>query len=93
MNPGELWRLEDGNIRLVLSHPTYNASRADLVVTCQVVPEPMSFQPFAVRISSGYVLADRLMTHPRHWLTDQLGELTESELAAVHEHLSFLLDV
>ncbi|TDD64547.1 hypothetical protein E1262_27850 [Jiangella aurantiaca] len=93
MNPGELWSLEDGTVRLVLSHPTYNASKANLVVTCQVVPEPKSFQPFAVRVDGGYVLADRLMTHPRHWLTDQRGTLTGSELAAVHEHLSFLLGI
>ncbi|RIQ10838.1 type II toxin-antitoxin system PemK/MazF family toxin [Jiangella rhizosphaerae] len=93
MNPGELWSLEDGNTRLVLSHPTYNASKANLVVTCPVVREPRSFQPFAVPISNGHVLADRLMTHPRHWLIEQRGELTDAELAAVHEHLSFLLDL
>lgn len=93
MNPGELWSLDDGTVRLVLSHPTYNASKANMVVTCSVVPKPKSFQPFAVLTDGGYVLADRLMTHPRHWLTDQRGTLTDSELAAVHEHLSFLLGI
>ncbi len=93
MNPGELWSLADGTMRLVLSHPTYNASRANMVVTCSVVSETTSFQPFAVSTADGYVLADRLLTHPRHWLTDQRGELTDSELAAVQAHLSFLLDI
>ncbi|TDE10691.1 hypothetical protein [Jiangella asiatica] len=93
MNPGELWNLDDGTIRLVLSHPTYNASKVNLVVTCSVVPETKSFQPFAVRVDGGYALADRLMTHPRHWLTERHGELADAQLAAVHEHLSFLLDL
>ncbi|PZF85164.1 hypothetical protein C1I92_06195 [Jiangella anatolica] len=93
MNPGELWSLPDGTLRLVLSHPTYNASKGNMVVTCQVVPEMKSFQPFVVRVSAGYVLADRLLTHPRHWLSDQGGELTDSEMVAVREHLSFLLGI
>ncbi|WP_026876768.1 hypothetical protein [Jiangella gansuensis] len=91
MNPGDLWRLEDGTTRLVLSHATYNASRANTVVTCAVVPESNSFQPFAVMTDGGIVLPDRLLAHPRNWLTDKRGELTDYELATVREHLSFLL--
>ena len=48
MNPGEIWHLDDGTLRLVLSNATYNTSRLNRVITAVVGAAPAEFDPFAV---------------------------------------------
>jgi mRNA-degrading endonuclease toxin of MazEF toxin-antitoxin module len=91
VNPGEIWHLDDGSLRLVLSNATYNSSRLNRVITAVVGTPPTEFDPFAVATPLGTVYADRIATHPRHWLTDLVGTVTDDALQTVRQHVSFLL--
>ncbi len=91
MNPGEVWRLEGGALRLVLSNATYNASALARVVTAVVAGPPTGFDPFAVQTDAGTVYADRLAMHPRHWLTERVARIDEQAQAEVDNHLRFVL--
>ncbi|MGH3738081.1 MAG: hypothetical protein ACRDT6_21090 [Micromonosporaceae bacterium] len=69
MNPGEVWRFEDGTYRVVLSHPTYNTSALDRVISAVVAAPQDGFDPFAVTIAAPLgpglrAYADRLAMHP-----------------------------
>ncbi len=92
MNPGEIWQLEDGTRRLVLSHATYNASALGRVITAAVVAgPPAALDPFGVDAEHGAVYADRLMMHPRNWLTKPVARIADPAYAQVRRHLGFLL--
>lgn len=91
MNPGELWRLEDGTIRLVLSNATYNSSGLGRVITATVGGPPDGFDPFAVTTESGTVYADRIAMHPRHWLKELADSIGDEDLVTIQSHLSFLI--
>jgi len=91
VRPGEVWRLEDGSLRLVLSPATYNASALNRVITAVVGGSPVGFDPFAVTTTIGTIYADRLAMHPRHWLVEVVGVIGDEPLAAVRAHLRFLL--
>lgn len=93
MNPGEVWELEDGSHRLVLSHPTYNVSGLGRVITVVVGHEPEHFDPFAVHTELGTVYADRIAMHPRHWLRYQSGRIEPDDLARVLQLLDYLLGI
>lgn len=91
MNPAEVWRFEDDTLRLVLSNATYNVG-PNRVITCPVAEQPpQGFDPFAVITTWGMAQPDRIMMHPRHWLTRPVGRIADDQLAAVRRHLSFLL--
>ncbi|AYY11533.1 hypothetical protein EF847_01150 [Actinobacteria bacterium YIM 96077] len=92
MNPGEIWRLEDQSLRLVLSNATYNTSQLNQVITAVVrSAPPAGFQPFAVDTPHGVLLPDRLAMHPRHWLVEHVATVDAGHLAAVRQHLAFLV--
>lgn len=92
MNPGDIWRLEDQSLRLVLSNATYNTSQLNQVITAVVRPTaPAGFQPFAVETPHGVLLPDRLALHPRNWLTEHVASIDPNDLATVRQHLAFLL--
>jgi mRNA-degrading endonuclease toxin of MazEF toxin-antitoxin module len=91
VNPGEVWRLEDGSSRLVLSPATYNASALNRVITAVVGDPPVGFDPFAVSTGLGTVYADRIAMHPRHWLVRSAGTVAADDMAEVRTHLRFLL--
>ncbi len=95
MNPGEVWRLQDGSLRLVVSHPTYNASQLNRVITAVVDAPKEGFDPFAVSLESPegqlHVYADRIAMHPRHWLVEQAAAADAQALGEVRRHLRFLL--
>ena len=91
MNPGEIWRLEDGSLRIVLSNAIYNTSQLNQVITAVVGPPPEQFEPFAVATDAGTVFADRLAMHPRHWLTQHVATISVRQLADTRRHLTFLL--
>lgn len=93
MNPGEVWRLEDGSRRLVLSQGTYNASALGRVVTAVVAGPPSGFDPFAVDTEHGTVYADRVAMHPRHWLIEPVARLDPAAYRGVRVHLMFLLNL
>jgi hypothetical protein len=91
VNPGEIWLLNDGTRRVVLSNATYNASRLNRVITAVVGPAPAGFDPFAVTTPSGTVYVDRIAMHPRHWLTELVVDLPDDAAATIRRHLAFLL--
>lgn len=92
MNPGEIWRLEDQSLRLVLSNATYNLSQLNQVITAVVRPTPPAgFQPFAVDTPHGILLPDRLAMHPRNWLTEHVATIDSDHLGTVRQHLAFLI--
>lgn len=92
MNPREVWQVgNEGGQRLVLSPATYNAT--GMVITAVVAGPAREFDPFAVPIrDDATVYADRIMYHPRDWLTSPAYRLTGEEWAAVRKHLAFLFD-
>lgn len=91
VNPGEVWRLPDDSQRVVLSNATYNESRLDQVITAHIGQPSTTFQPFAVPTSVGTIYVDRMMMHPRHWLSEYVATIDQPELNALRRHLSFLL--
>jgi hypothetical protein len=94
LNPGEVWRREDGSRRLVLSNSTYNAAGLNRVITVAVESAPpKTFEPLTVASPHGSIFPDRIAMHPRHWLVAPVARIGEHELATVHRHLRFLLDM
>lgn len=96
MNPGEVWRFEDGTYRVVLSHPTYNTSALNRVISAVVAEPQDGFDPFAVEVAPPLgprlrAYADRIAMHPRHWLTEHVGHIGDDPLTEVRQHVSFLL--
>mgnify|MGYP001172531573 CR=1 FL=1 len=96
MNPGEVWRFEDGTYRVVLSNSTYNTSALNRVITAVVADPQQGFDPFAVTIDPPLgpdlqAYADRLAMHPRHWLVERVGHVGAGPLAEIRRHVSFLL--
>jgi hypothetical protein len=91
VNPGEVWALQDGSRRLVLSHSTYNSSALGRVITAVVSDPPATFDPFAVDTPAGTVFADRLAMHPRDWLVSPVGRVDHAAYRAIGQHLRFLL--
>ncbi len=91
VNPGEVWRLENVALRVVLSNATYNSSALNRVITAVVGDPPAGFDPFAVVTDVGTVYADRIAMHPRHWLKEPVAHLSDQAHAEVREHLAFLL--
>jgi len=93
VNPGEVWRLDDGSRRLVLSHAGYNASALGRVISAVVGGPPADFDPFAVDTEHGTVYADRIAMHPRPWLVQPVARLSDTAYRQVRGHLGFLLNV
>lgn len=93
MRSGEIWELEDGSRRLVLSPVVYNASALGRVITAVLLTTPQpGFDPFAVPVAGfGVVCADRIAMHPRHWLVTLVGRVEAVTLATVRDHLKFLV--
>lgn len=91
MNPGEVWQLDDGSHRIVLSHSTYNSSALGRVITAVVGEPPGGFDPFAVDTPFGTVFADRVAMHPRDWLKEPVGRVSDDVYRMIQTHLQFLL--
>lgn len=94
MIPGEIWELEDGSRRVILSTSTYNVSALNRVVTAVVAGPVAGFEPLAVPLDeerTQFVYADRLAMHPRHWLRIPIGPVPAKVLAEVRAHLEYLL--
>jgi hypothetical protein len=66
VNPGEVWQLDDGPRRLVLTPGTYNVSALNRVIPAVVVDLPAGIDAFAVSTRLGTVYADAMaeITHP-----------------------------
>ncbi len=76
----------------MLSNATYNTSQLNHVITAVVrTTPPTGFQPFAIETPHGVLLPDRLAMHPRHWLDEHVATIDPEHLAAVRQHLAFLI--
>jgi hypothetical protein len=91
MSPGDVWVMQDGSRRLVLSCLTYNASALGRVITAVIGPAGPGFDPFRVDTAHGVVAADRIAMHPQKWLLSRVGAIEPRELAVIRQHLQFVL--
>lgn len=93
MNPGEVWELPDGGRLVVVSLGAYNARETGIgrVISVPLTEKEEDFTPFAVETPLGVVRPDRIMNHPRGWLTAPVARLSDEAYAQVRAHLAFLL--
>lgn len=92
MNHGELWQLDDHNgYRLVLSTASYN--QTGVVLSAAVGATSAVPRPLTIWHQLGTVYTDKVLYHPRDWLTAPAGRLDEDAMFELHRQLLLLLEL